>query len=47
MFDLVLVQVSVTVRTGVGQWLGEITAAFGLLLTIFGCIRLRARSRMK
>ena len=42
MFDLVLVQVSVTVRTGVGQWLGEITAAFGLLLTIFGCIRFSA-----
>jgi glycerol uptake facilitator-like aquaporin len=39
MFDLPLMQASVTVRTGMGQWLGEITAAFGLLLTIFGCIR--------
>jgi glycerol uptake facilitator-like aquaporin len=39
MFDLPLVQVSVTARTGTGQWLGEITAAFGLLLTIFGCVR--------
>jgi glycerol uptake facilitator-like aquaporin len=39
MFDLPLVQASVTVRTGMGQWLGEITATFGLLLTIFGCIR--------
>jgi glycerol uptake facilitator-like aquaporin len=39
MFDLPLVQFSVTVRTGVGQWLGEVTAAFGLLLTIFGCVR--------
>jgi glycerol uptake facilitator-like aquaporin len=38
-FDLPLVQVSVTARTGTGQWLGEITAAFGLLLTIFGCVR--------
>lgn len=41
MFDLPLVQVSVTVRTGTGQWLGEITAAFGLLLTIFGCVRFK------
>ena len=39
MFDLPLVQASVTVRTGTGQWLGELTAAFGLLLTIFGCVR--------
>jgi glycerol uptake facilitator-like aquaporin len=39
MFDLPLVQFSATVRTGTGQWLGEITAAFGLLLAIFGCIR--------
>jgi glycerol uptake facilitator-like aquaporin len=39
MFDLPLVQASVTVRTGPGQWLGEITATFGLLLTILGCVR--------
>jgi glycerol uptake facilitator-like aquaporin len=39
MFDLPLMQASVTVRTGTGQWLGELTAAFGLLLTIFGCVR--------
>jgi glycerol uptake facilitator-like aquaporin len=39
MFELPLVQISVTTRTGVGQWLGEITAAFGLVLTIFGCVR--------
>jgi glycerol uptake facilitator-like aquaporin len=39
MFDLPLVQASATVRTGTGQWLGEATAAFGLLLTIFGCVR--------
>lgn len=42
MFDLPLVQMSVTVRTGTDQWLGEITAAFGLLLTIFGCVRFSA-----
>jgi glycerol uptake facilitator-like aquaporin len=39
MFDLPLVQVGLTARTGPGQWLGELTAAFGLLLTIFGCRR--------
>jgi glycerol uptake facilitator-like aquaporin len=39
MFNLPLLQASATVRTGTGQWLGETTAAFGLLLTIFGCVR--------
>ena len=37
MFELPLWQVSVTVRTGQGQWLAEGVATFGLLLTIFGC----------
>jgi glycerol uptake facilitator-like aquaporin len=41
MFELPLVQFSATARTGPGQWLGEITAAFGLLLTIFGGVRFR------
>ena len=41
MFELPIVQVSVTTRTGTGQWLGEITAAFGLVLTILGCLRFR------
>jgi glycerol uptake facilitator-like aquaporin len=41
MFDLPLWQVSVTVRTGPGQWLAEAVATFGLLLTIFGCIAKR------
>jgi glycerol uptake facilitator-like aquaporin len=41
MFELPLVQFSATARTGPGQWLGEITAAFGLLLTIFGGLRFR------
>ena len=41
MFELPLVQISVTTRTGAGQWLGESTAAFGLLFTIFGCMRFR------
>jgi glycerol uptake facilitator-like aquaporin len=38
MFDLPLHQISTTVRTGPGQWLAEAIAAFGLLLTIFGCL---------
>ena len=38
MFDLPLLQVSSTVRTGAAQWLAETVATFGLLLTIFGCV---------
>lgn len=38
MFELPLWQLSVTVRTGPGQWLAEGVATFGLLLTIFGCV---------
>ena len=37
MFDLTLWQVSTTVRSGWGQWIAEITATFGLLITIIGC----------
>ncbi len=37
MFELPLWQVSMTVRTGPGQWIAEGVATFGLLLTIFGC----------
>jgi glycerol uptake facilitator-like aquaporin len=37
MFELPLWQVSMTVRTGTGQWLAEFVATFGLLLTIYGC----------
>ena len=39
MFDLPIIQVSVKQRWGVGQWIAEATATFGLLLTIFGGIR--------
>jgi glycerol uptake facilitator-like aquaporin len=38
MFELPVLQLSTTVRTGPGQWLAEAIAAFGLLLTIFGCV---------
>jgi glycerol uptake facilitator-like aquaporin len=37
MFELPLWQVSLTVRTGPGQWFAEFVATFGLLLTILGC----------
>jgi glycerol uptake facilitator-like aquaporin len=38
MFELPLLQLATTVRTGPGQWLAEAVAAFGLALTIFGCL---------
>jgi glycerol uptake facilitator-like aquaporin len=38
MFELPLWQLSMTSRTGTGQWLAEAVASFGLLLTIFGCV---------
>ncbi len=34
MFDLPILQASAKLRTGVGQWAGEITATFGLVLLI-------------
>ena len=37
MFELPLWQISVTTRTGPGQWLAEAIATFGLLLAILGC----------
>lgn len=38
MFDLPLWQVSTTVRSGPGQWIAEVTATLGLVLTILGCV---------
>ncbi|MDP9137914.1 MAG: aquaporin family protein [Pseudomonadota bacterium] len=38
MFELAIFQISTTARTGFGQWLAEAIAAFGLLLTILGCL---------
>jgi glycerol uptake facilitator-like aquaporin len=37
MFELPLLQLSVTARTGPGQCFAEAVATFGLLLTILGC----------
>jgi glycerol uptake facilitator-like aquaporin len=37
MFELPILQSSITSRAGGGQWFAEAVATFGLLLTIFGC----------
>jgi len=37
MFELPVLQIALTARTGFGQWLAEAIATFGLLLTIVGC----------
>ncbi len=41
MFELPLWQESMHARTGLSQWSAEIVATFGLVATIFGCIRHR------
>jgi glycerol uptake facilitator-like aquaporin len=41
MFDLSLLQTSTHVRTGIGQWAGEFTATFSLLVVIWSCSRYR------
>jgi glycerol uptake facilitator-like aquaporin len=38
MFELPVLQLSTTARVGWGQWTAEAVAAFGLLLTILGCV---------
>jgi glycerol uptake facilitator-like aquaporin len=38
MFDLPVLQFSLKVRTGFGQWFAEAVATFGLVLAIFGCV---------
>ena len=41
MFELPALQVSVRARTGLGQWVGEAIATFGMVLTIIGSVRHR------
>jgi glycerol uptake facilitator-like aquaporin len=41
MFDLPVLQISVKARTGLGQWIGEGIATFGLVLTILGTVHHR------
>jgi len=38
MFNLPLFQLSTHERSGAGQWLAEVVASFGLVLTILGCV---------
>lgn len=44
MFELPILQVSATVRTGSAQWIAELVAAFGLVFTILAGLRSRPDS---
>lgn len=44
MFEYPLIDPSTTARTGIGQWAGEFVATFGLLGTIFACLKARANA---
>jgi glycerol uptake facilitator-like aquaporin len=44
MFDLPFLQISSKLRTGPSQWLAEIIATFGLILTVFGCLKTRSEA---
>lgn len=44
MFDLPVLQLSETVRTGSAQWTAEAVASFGLLLTILGGLRFKSEA---
>ena len=44
MFELPLIQESMKLRTGMAQWISEFVATFGLLATIFGTLRWRAKA---
>ena len=41
MFDNPLIDPSTTARSGLGQWVGEFVATFGLVGTILGCLKAR------
>ena len=47
MFDLPVIEVSTTTRSGTGIGLGEIVATFGLLLTIIGIVRADERTWLR
>ena len=44
MFDLPLLQLSTTARSGGGQWLAEAVATFGLVFTILAGLRFRSEA---
>ena len=41
MSELPILQFSEKIRSGQGQWLGELIATFGLLFTILGAVKFR------
>ncbi len=41
MFDNAILDPSTTARTGLGQWVGEFVATFGLIMAILGCMKTR------
>ncbi len=41
MFELPLIEASTQIRHGIAQWSAEVVATFGLVITIFGCMRSR------
>ncbi|NYT39621.1 aquaporin family protein [Sphingomonas sp. R-74633] len=44
MFDVPVFQLSAKIRIGPGQWIAELVATFGLLLTIIGTVKTRPES---
>lgn len=44
MFDHPLIDPSTTARTGLGQWVGEFVATFGLVGTILACLKARPQA---
>ena len=44
MFDLPTLQLSVKTRTGLGQWVGEFVATFGLVMTILGTVKYKPQA---
>jgi glycerol uptake facilitator-like aquaporin len=46
MYELPAVDLSSHVRSGSGQWLGEVVATFGLVVVVFGVLRSGSRSHV-
>ena len=44
MFDLPVIELATTIRTGPGQWIAEFVATFGLVATILGCLKARPQA---
>jgi glycerol uptake facilitator-like aquaporin len=44
MFDMPILMLGSTMRAGVGQWVGEAVASFGLVSAILACMRFRPKA---